>query len=446
MSKTGQSSNARLRNDRTLAYTTGAGAVVAGWLLDVAVLGPWPWRTLIVRALWGVVLLACGALVRAGHEGDVVGSLSSLATSVAMVALAWCTGGSSSLIFPVLAFMPVLISQVEPDRRPPLYSSIVTVLIGSMTLLLSEGRPLVMLAGWAAWTLFLGWWAVLWSGRMHAQKIAELTMERRESEMQRERAQAIEGRARALEELAAAEQRRTSAERLAAVGRLATGVAHEINNPLAFVKANLEFAADVARAGDLAQVAALNVESLEGVARIEQIVNDLRDLSRDPAIGTGETVAVATAIFEARRLSSVRLRAVADVTSDVEPGLLVFCSRGRLVQVLINLLVNAADALESAGRTAGGRIVTGARTDGERVRVWVEENGPGVPPELAEKIFDPFFTTKQMGAGIGIGLTLSKEFAQAQGGDLLLEKSDLGGARFVLDLPLAGIATPAAAA
>lgn len=440
MSSTRQLTPERLRDDRTLAYLVGAVAVLGGWLLDVAVLGRWALETLAIRASWAATLAICGVLVRAGCNGDLVGSLSSLSTSAAMVGLAWCTGGTASLIFPVLAFMPVLISQVEPDRRAPVRVTIVSTLAGTWGVIAAEGGSLAMAGGWAAWTLFLGWWALLWSSRLRKQRDAEIAAERREAELLRERAVAIEERARALEGLAAAQHRQTAAERLAAVGRLATGVAHEINNPLAFVKANLEYAAAIARTGDVQQIATLNEESLQGVERIEQIVRDLRGLGSGAADDEAiEPTEIASVVQEARRLASVRLRRVATVDIQVQPGLAPYaCARGRMVQVLINLLVNAADALQEAGRAGQGRVVLAACTKDARLRISVEDDGPGVPPDLAQRIFDPFFTTKELGGGIGIGLTLSREFAHELGGQLLVETSELGGAKFVLDLPLAG--------
>jgi len=446
MSTLGQNPRKRLQADRCVAYFAGAAVVLSTWVLDAAVLDELPLETLAVRALWSLALVACGVLVRRGKEGDLVGSLSSMTSSAAIVELAWFTGGTSSFLFAVMAFVPLLIAQIEPERRLPLRVSIATILAGTWILLALEERPLASVAGWSAWVVFLGWWAAFWSDRLHAQRQAELEAERREAVLQRDRAVAEEERARALEELATAQLRHAGTERLAAVGRMAAGVAHEINNPLAYVKSNVELALASARDGGADP--ALLEESLEGLERICRIVQDLRGLVREPATEEArDRVEVADAVAEALRLASVRLRAIGRVDTDLTRPLPLQCTRFRLVQVLINLVVNAADALEQHGRGADGHIVVGACAGEDGLRVWVEDNGPGVPPEIAAKIFDPFFTTKALGAGMGIGLSLSQDFAGRLGGRLLLERSGLGGARFVLELPAARASErPAAAA
>jgi two-component system NtrC family sensor kinase len=105
-----------------------------------------------------------------------------------------------------------------------------------------------------------------------------------------------------------------------------------------------------------------------------------------------------------------------------------------LTQVVLNLLLNAADALQ--GR-AGARITVQARASDEGVQIAVEDNGAGVPSEIAEQIFEPFFTTKEVGKGTGLGLSVCQSLVAAAGGSLSLDAAYRGGARFLVQLPAA---------
>ncbi|MBI3180253.1 MAG: hypothetical protein HYZ27_11365, partial [Deltaproteobacteria bacterium] len=106
---------------------------------------------------------------------------------------------------------------------------------------------------------------------------------------------------------------------------------------------------------------------------------------------------------------------------------------GGLTQLLINLLLNAADAM--AGR---GRVRVSVERRQARVSICVEDSGPGVPAALRERVFEPFFTTKPAGRGTGLGLSVCERVVSAAGGDITLEESDLGGARFRITLPVSG--------
>jgi len=240
-------------------------------------------------------------------------------------------------------------------------------------------------------------------------------------------------------------------EKLAGMGRLAAGVAHEINNPLTWVETNLYFlrqqlrvgggeADGSGRTGDIADALA---EASDGVARIRQIVLDLRALAgRDDA--PPEPFAVDEAVGKAARIASVRLKHVAKVVREIPPDLpAALASSNRMVQVLVNLFVNAADAIEEAS-IPGGCIWVRARAAADGLAVMVEDNGPGIPPAAMERLFEHFFTTKPEGRGTGLGLALSREYLRQLGGDLNASSRPEGGARFTLLLPSAPV--PAAPA
>jgi C4-dicarboxylate-specific signal transduction histidine kinase len=174
------------------------------------------------------------------------------------------------------------------------------------------------------------------------------------------------------------------------------------------------------------------------VVRIQQIVTDLRQFSRD-ASGADDECSVEAALEESRRLASVRLNGLAEVLVDVALELpRVRVGQRRLVQVLLNLLLNAADALET--RPSGQpppRIAVSVFRHEAGVRVVVEDNGPGIPETVLPRLFEPFFTTKPPGKGTGLGLALCREYMARSGGTLTADNRPEGGARFTLTLKAA---------
>jgi signal transduction histidine kinase len=224
-------------------------------------------------------------------------------------------------------------------------------------------------------------------------------------------------------------------EKLATVGRLAAGVAHEVGNPLAAVLGYAEMLlADEPTAGEAARERRDMLERIgKETERIRHIIADLLDYSRPVAdavepVKLGEVVQAALGLLGPQ----ARFRAVTvdnQVPPDLDPAA---ASTSRLVQVLVNLLLNAADAMGGSGRIT----LTARRLDGDAgLALSVRDFGPGVPEADRDKLFDPFFTTKEPGHGTGLGLAVSRSIAQAFGGDLLLARTDGAGATFVVRLP-----------
>jgi PAS domain S-box-containing protein len=200
------------------------------------------------------------------------------------------------------------------------------------------------------------------------------------------------------------------ADRLAALGRMAAGVAHEINNPLTFVS----LAAELLRRRIPAEAASLVGDIEAGVARVASIVRDLRTFGRDE--DPPGPVDVAAAIEAAERLVAHELRprgVLVKELSDLPP---VWGVVRHVEQIFVNLFLNAAHAL---GETASGRVVVRAVVSAERVVVSVTDDGPGIPNELLETIFEPFFTTRAPGGGTGLGLSISRELVVRNGGNLV---------------------------
>jgi signal transduction histidine kinase len=230
---------------------------------------------------------------------------------------------------------------------------------------------------------------------------------------------------------------RAQSERLAVVGRLAAGVAHEINNPLAYVKANLGTLEREFKTSELSptELRELLEETNEGVDRICRIVLDLKMLARDGKEGI-EPVDLGEAVQAAVRLATVKLPPGVQVHSEL-PGALpwVTANGNKLAQVLLNLLINAIDALEEKG--GKGAITVRARVEQGAVKVDVLDDGPGFSDAAKAHLFEPFFTTKAPGKGTGLGLALSRQYLESFGGTLQAENRAEGGACFTVTLATA---------
>jgi PAS domain S-box-containing protein len=227
------------------------------------------------------------------------------------------------------------------------------------------------------------------------------------------------------------------ADRMASLGTLAAGMAHEINNPLAFTVANLGFALEEARrlpAPDAELEQAL-AEAQEGAARVRDIVRDLKSFSRDDEDGRGHAD-VRQVLRAAVNLAQNEIRPRARVELDLGEAPPVAGSERRLGQVLLNLLINAAQAIPE-GAPERHAIRARTRTEGDRVLVEIEDTGTGIAPELLGRIFDPFFTTKPVGVGTGLGLSICHGIVTGLGGDIQVESEPGRGSLFRVRLPAA---------
>jgi len=224
------------------------------------------------------------------------------------------------------------------------------------------------------------------------------------------------------------------ADRMASIGMLAAGVAHEVNNPLAYVLNNIEIARkELATLGESTRSsrAALAV-ALEGVDRIRTIVRDLLELAKidDAAVGPVDVGAIveSTVTLAAQTIAK---RARLETSYQAVP--LVRGTPARLGQIVLNLITNALEAMPAATREEN-RLRVSVRYSAGRVVVEVSDNGQGIAPEHAARVFDPFFTTKADGNGTGLGLAISQRLVAELGGELGFETAPQLGTTFSLTL------------
>ncbi len=250
---------------------------------------------------------------------------------------------------------------------------------------------------------------------------------------------------RDLDELVTLRDRLILSGRLAAVGELAAGIAHEINNPLAFVQANLRLLrqhwealgsalgkpdAAAAYADLLSEGEELVDESIEGVDRAAAIVRDVRGLAHAGS-RTRELADLNALLDGVLRMASAQLHGRAKIEKCYGDLALMSCSPQELQQVFLNLVLNAGQAIGPSGTI---RIVTEAKQGFVLVRI--EDDGCGIEPEIVERIFDPFFTTKSVGEGTGLGLGIAYGIVRNHGGDITFESKPGRGTCFCVHLPV----------
>jgi two-component system NtrC family sensor kinase len=232
------------------------------------------------------------------------------------------------------------------------------------------------------------------------------------------------------------------AQKLEALGRLAAGIAHEINNPLAFVIANLQYVREaidlppekLAHA-PLEELAAALAEACVGGDRIKQIVKDLKAFAQ-PHDESLAVVDVRPVLDFSLKMAAAEVRRRARLVTRFDEVPAVWAISGRLEQVFVNLLVNAAQSI-APGAVDANEIRVTVRTLDEDVAVEIADTGVGIPAANLERIFDPFFTTKPVGVGTGLGLSICHSIVTAFGGDLTVESQEGKGSTFRVTLPSA---------
>ncbi len=261
-------------------------------------------------------------------------------------------------------------------------------------------------------------------------------------------------------------------QKLEAIGRLASGVAHEINTPIQFISDGINFvqeglqgllsvlgeyrraasslaAAEVARLGELEETSDLAylcenmplalTRTVDGLARVTTLVRSMKEFAH-PA---GQDKALAdlnSALQSTIVISTNEYRYVADVETELGELPAIACYVSELNQVFLNIIVNAAHAIADVVGTTGqrGKIRVATRVDGCDAVIAIADTGGGIPPHVGNRIFDPFFTTKEVGRGTGQGLSIARTIVEKHGGSLTFEAAAGAGTTFLIRLPIAG--------
>ena len=251
----------------------------------------------------------------------------------------------------------------------------------------------------------------------------------------------------AYQELGRTQQQLTQSEKMASLGLLVAGVAHELNNPISYVHSNLDLIEDYTErlaaaldgrnpAADPGKIRATLHELItscrDGTTRVKKIVLDLRTFSRTDDTGLvladlHEGLESTLNLLEAQYRGRISVHRAYGGLPRVE------CYPGQINQIFMNLLQNAAQAIPGQGEVW---IRTCTVTPGERVRIAIRDNGVGIAEEHMNRLFDPFFTTKAVGAGTGLGLSISYGIAQKHGGKIEVTRCLDRGSEFTLELPI----------
>lgn len=400
---------------------------VAVYPMDIVILGRVDRHTLVLRCVWAVIhaLYAFWAHRVPACWYRPWSLLNSLADTLFFLGLIHLTGAAASPYFPLLVSTPLLLAQVYPVHP------VGNLLIGAIT---GVGALLMMQGAGRSWVDALFWCFLCAGAAVLGLYVAHQT---RRAIAAEERASVEQARREAIERVARQEFTRARSEKLATLGRLAANVLHELNNPLAFVRANLEFLRQELHARPQEDTQPL-LEALEdtrtGVERLRQIAADLKGFSRMDEEGP-DRCSLADVVPSTLRIASLRLKHVEQVRVELPENLPeVYASPQRLAQVLLNLLVNAGDAL--AERKEGAEVRLTARHEHGHIILLVEDNGPGIPSHVLPRLFEPFFTTKGPELGTGLGLALSRELIEKFHGSLSAENRPEGGAcmRLVLQV------------
>ncbi|MEW5722835.1 MAG: ATP-binding protein [Thermodesulfobacteriota bacterium] len=220
-------------------------------------------------------------------------------------------------------------------------------------------------------------------------------------------------------------------EKLASIGILAAGVAHEVGNPLSAISGYTQILQSGGATSEETKEYLAAIESQ--AARIQRIIEDLLDYSR-PSAGHRAVLDLSEAIKQVLSMLTAQrtfrgLSVEYDLAGDLPP---VNMDRDHLAQVLVNIALNAAQAMEG-----GGRFSVAAARVGEEVEIRLADNGPGIPPEVQDRLFDPFFTTKEAGQGTGLGLAICHRIIESYKGSIRVESRPGQGAAFIIRLPAA---------
>ncbi len=226
-------------------------------------------------------------------------------------------------------------------------------------------------------------------------------------------------------------------EKMAAIGTLAAGLMHEINNPVSFCLMAIDIGMEDPAAQSSPNLMECLTDAKQGMRRVQHIVSDLKTFAYRNPDGQPQVsrFAFASALETALRFTGYEMKGVA-LTQELDADTIVSGDEGAIIGVLINLLNNAVMAMRKCGRTDPAINIT-AQWRNDRLRVVVRDNGPGISPENLSRVFEPFFTTRDVGQGLGLGLSISYRVIEQHGSTLMAESVVGEWTQMIFDLPRA---------
>jgi two-component system, NtrC family, sensor kinase len=397
--------------------------------LEVYIVGRVDFRLVLAHFSLSAAFLVAARLTRrkGSSIANAIDRSMSTASSVFLVTVVVLTGGARSPFLPWCLVMPVAVTVFARRQNWGSVLSSLICCVSTMVFVWASHPSGQALAGWAL-LVFTSAFIAVSSSVLQARVLNTVqSLGTSRSKLGRRRAQN--------------ERQRLEARRLALVGQLAAGVAHEVNNPLAVVKANLGFARSELQSRVHEPWCGVVLESLGeaagGVERIRLLVRDLADLSPHSRQATAAEECepaelVADAVDLVRGATSV---AILNETAPDLPSVRVV--RHHLVQVLRSLLQNAVDAVDGLPAGSPRNVLIRASGGPLGIQFEVEDSGSGFSETVLTRLFEPFFTTKPVGGGKGLNLAKSREHVTRSGGSISAENLPEGGARLTVRLPAA---------
>ncbi len=389
--------------------------------------------SVLVTMVVGVVVVVW---VRRGGNAATGGGVVTGALLILLVYSNWCSGGIGDPNFGWLYVIPVLAALLVDARVGWIFTGIVFMLallfwfapvygIEIPDYVPVELQREQSLANRLSAIVAMG---VMLAALAGQQKHARGLLERVNNELIYEMNQRTEIQARMVR-----------SERAASMGSLAAGMAHEINNPLTYVLGNLELlqgylSADQSESTNSnRQESQLMIsEAIEGAYRVASLVRDLKTFSHTSEQDTAR-VDLARTIDRAAKMTSNEIRHRAELEIDCPGDVWVLGNQGRILQVMINLLTNAAHSIEPGASETNAIRISVSEREG-RILLEVSDTGAGIDPDLIDRIFEPFVTSKAVGFGMGIGLSITRNVLQAMGGTIEIKYSSPQGTAFVVTL------------
>lgn len=242
-----------------------------------------------------------------------------------------------------------------------------------------------------------------------------------------------------LQELETRQKHLVRSEKLASLGTMLSGVAHELNNPLSNIWSSCQIMMEELHEGDIESQRELLDQIDQQSVRARNIVRSLLDFARDRHF-IREAVELQPLVQETVKFIRGELQNGVAITLDVPPGLAIFADRQRIQQVFLNLIKNAAEAAGAAGRitVSARRGISPTEGGHEIAEITVQDNGAGIQPDDLPRIFDPFFTTKPIGRGMGLGLFIVHQIIEEHDGSIQADSTPGHGTTFTIRIPMQG--------